>query len=155
MSENPRFNVRLKKLPTSELATTTYSGIAREACAGAPAFEQMDEVAQAQAIADTAYMIAATLFKYGGNLEAKGLDVAWSSFNHPFSKRTEKDSIVFRFRKTLGYSAVVVYGNAYKMLLAGVITREALMEKRKGPPDPLEDICGSRAVPAGQRYDGK
>jgi hypothetical protein len=150
-----RLNVKLKTLPTPEQATAAYSRIARGALVGSPAFERMDEATQAMAIADTAYLIASTLFKYGGNLEEKGSDAAWSSFNHRFSKRTAKDSIVFRFRQTLGDSAEGVYITAFNMLLAGVNTREALDAIGKPPPDLLEGMSGLRGDPKPKRNSAK
>ncbi|HUD09253.1 MAG TPA: hypothetical protein VMR77_00385 [Patescibacteria group bacterium] len=138
-----RLNIKLKILPTPEQATATYSEIARGALDGSPDFERMNEAAQAMAIGDTAYLIASTLFKYGGHLAEKGSDAAWSSFNHKFSRRTAKDSIVVRFRKTLGDSAEGVYTTAFNMLLTGARTREALAALRKPPVDILEGMRDS------------
>jgi hypothetical protein len=63
-----RFNQRLEKLPTPTEARLAYSNIAEEVLRGISRFEQMDEIGKEHITDDTAYIIAITLYKYGGRL---------------------------------------------------------------------------------------
>ena len=140
-----RFNVRLEKLPTPTEARLTYSNIAAEALKGVSVFEQMDEIGKEHITDDTAYVIAITLYKYGGHLLRTSPDVAWSGLNQAHStKKATQNSSFGRFKTTLDdVVARRVYGIVFAMLESGVKTREELDAIRNGPPDVLAGMRDS------------
>jgi hypothetical protein len=132
-----RFNVRLERLPTPTEARGVYSQVAVGVLKGDPVFEHMDEIGKEHITDDTSYIIAITLYKYGGRLLRTSPDVAWKSLNQSYARIKANESAFGRFRKTLGNAAEGVYKTAFAMLEANVDTREALAQVGSPQPDSL------------------
>lgn len=146
------FNVKLEKLPTPTEAREAYLQLATGALTGVSVFEEMDEIGKEHITDDTAYVIAITLYKYGGRLLRTSPDAAWSSFEQVhYSPSEAKRSAFCRFRKAFsGEVAQEIYKKTiFPMLVRGVETREALYLLRRPPVDVLEGVRDSlRRSPA-------